>query len=239
MTEPDTPGVPRSKRPSGVIKDEFIVLFPGVSDYQRSKMTVEQMEKMIQDEHRKPHATADAKAKADGNAKKKSDGRFAKFNLYNDRGIQEADLSMSAQIVWDCIWRHECNGVAVISIDRIMRERNISERSVYNGIAELRKKRMLEIIERGNSRSMCSKYRLFPLPTGATVAPVEESTTGATIAATGAKNDTPTEGQNVSGRSVLRLQNGRSDPAGRRAVSDRTAGSPGLTDEFGRGDHPP
>ncbi len=173
---------------------------------------------------------------ANKDAKQKSDERFLKLNLFNDRGIQEAKLSMSAQIVWCCLWRHEFKEVAIISIDGIMKQRNISERSVYNGISSLKASGMLEVIERGDSRSKCSKYRLFPLPTGATIAPVESATgatiaatgatiaaTGATIAATGAKNDTPTEGQKVSGPSVLRRQKRRADLADVRLGDARPA----------------
>jgi len=180
---------------------------------------------------------AAAMADPDKDAKRKSDGRFAKLNQFNDRGIREAKLSMSAQIVWDCLWRHEFEGVAIISIDGIMKQRNISERSVYNALSELKDAHMLETIERGNSCSNCSKYRLFPLPTGVTIAPVEESATGATIAATGAtiaatgatiaatgaKNDTPTEGQKVSGPSVLPIQKRRADPADARLGDARPA----------------
>ncbi len=174
-------------------------------------------------------ATDQAAGQADPDAKKKCHDRFTKLNLFNDRGIKEAGLSMSAQIVWDCLWRHEYKGVATISIDGIMKQRNISKRSVYNGISRLETCGMLEVNERGDSRSKCSKYRLFPLPTGATIASVEESATsatialtGATIALTGATIAPPTEGQKVSGPSVLPIQKGRSGPTDARLGDARS-----------------
>jgi hypothetical protein len=195
------------------------------------KVPPAERERLIRELDAAAKASPDGGRKIASDAKRKPGDRFLKNNRFTDHGIKEAKLSMPAQIVWYHLWRHEWGGVARASVDEIATNHNISKRSVYDGLAELKKVSMLQTVERGNSRTKCSTYRLFPSPlkesaTSAPDAPVEQSATGAPGALTGAPgaltgapgaltgagNDTPTEGQNVSGRSVLRLQNGRSDP---------------------------
>lgn len=228
MTVPDSQGKPRSKaqaarykakatdrRSLHEVKDEFMGLFPGVSEEQVDGLTRAHMEKRIQDFHRL-HRRLDSKAW------KKSMGRWEKLNRFNDLGIKQANLSLVAQVVWDYLHRHEFNGVARASVGQIMTDRNISERSTYYAIAELKTKGFLEVVKRGDSRSLCSIYRIFPEPkesaTTARGAVVGESATTAPRAATPAPravtpapDDTPTEEQKDSEPSVLRP--GRSGPA--------------------------
>jgi len=200
-------------------------LFPDVSEGQIDGLTLEHMEKRIQDFHRL-HRRLDSKAW------KKSMGRWEKLNRFNDLGIKQVNLSLIAQVIWDYLHRHEFEGVARASVDQIATDRNISDRSVYNGITELKTKGLLEVVKRGDSRSLCSVYRIFPEPkesaTTARGAVVGESATTAPRAVTPApravtpaKDDTPTEEQKDSEPSVLRP--GRSGPADVRFGNARPA----------------
>ena len=183
------------------IRAEYMRVFRGVPEYTARGLSVKFMQEQLDSLHKPSEAKPSPKASTSKSAAKKtSQGRFEKLNRFMDCGIMEGKLSLSAQAVWHCLYRHEKDGVTRASVDQIATTSNMAARSVYRGLRELTKKGFVKCIKRGTSRGNSSRYVISPTATTDIKSPVGkvQLLTKTTIATD--KNDTPTEESKDSDR---------------------------------------
>jgi DNA-binding MarR family transcriptional regulator len=95
--------------------------------------------------------------------KRESRLRFQVLNAFVDSGM--ANLSRSELALWLVLYRDtKRSGTARVSLGDIARRAGIDRQTASRAVGKLTRRKMLQVLQRGDLREGASVYRVFPFP---------------------------------------------------------------------------